>query len=98
MDEVQKLLEIGLSGWVIFILTLILGTWFGYTRLQRFNTKQSRIRARGDVAGGDINKGIGLGAETTKNREKSKHFVDSDQSDIEAGGDVAGGNIAKGQE
>lgn len=87
----QKLLEIGLSGWLIFLITILIGGGLGFRLISRRRSRQSNIRAAGDVAGGDIFKG----KKCEQKNPSSLSEVDSVQNNIVSGGDVAGGNIDK---
>ncbi len=91
LDFGQKLLEIGLSGWIIFIITILIGGGIRIRQVIRRKTLQLNIKAGGDVAGGDIFKGRYRNNERTSLTEISN----SVQKDITALGDVAGGNIDK---
>ena len=53
----EKLLEIGLSGWIIFIISALLAGGVIVRQITKRRTRQSNITAGGDVAGGDIIKG-----------------------------------------
>lgn len=89
----EKLLEIGLSGWLIFIVTILFGGGVIVRHITIRRTRQSNITAGGDVAGGDIIK------VKRKNQNRSgdnKNVSNSVQKHINAEGDVAGGNIEKG--
>jgi len=93
--SVGKLLEIGLSGWIIFIITALFGSGIVVRQIIKRRTRQSNIKAGGDVAGGDIVKG----KEKVKNGNvSSKKITHSVQENIVAKGDVAGGDIFKGDE
>jgi len=87
----QNLLEIGLSGWLIFVLNILAGGGLALWYFSRRKSRQSNIYAGGDVAGGDILKskkgGRGASEKTSK--------IDTIQKNITAEGDVAGGNIDK---
>lgn len=88
-------LEIGLSGWITFIVALIIGGGSIVLLIRTRTSKQSNVRAGRDVAGGDIRK-----RKNTNSDDQSKRVdsVRSHQSDITAGGDVAGGDIHKNDE
>lgn len=87
----QKLLEIGLSGWLIFVLSIlgVGGLAKGYFSSRK--SRQSNVDAGGDVAGGDILKSKQGGREVPVQSSK----IDIIQRNITAAGDVAGGNIDK---
>ncbi len=91
----SRILEIGLSGWLVSAVVLLLGGGVILWRISTRRTQQSHIVAGGDVAGGDI----------VKNSQSANDRSDSSfdrrktaQTDIVAGGDVAGGNIVKDSE
>lgn len=91
LDRMQKLIENGLSGWIVFILSILVGgglaiRYFSYRKSRQFN-----VDAGGDVAGGDILKSKQGGRGTPEKSSK----IDSIQTNITAVGDVAGGNIDK---
>ncbi len=88
----QKLLEIGLSGWIPFVITLLFGSGIVLWQVTRRKTRQLNIKAGGDVAGGDIHKGI---EKENIERISSKEVSTSNQKNIVTGGDVSGGNIYK---
>ncbi|WP_339135827.1 MAG: hypothetical protein WGN25_19000 [Candidatus Electrothrix sp. GW3-4] len=90
----DKLLETGLSGWIIFIISLIIGGG-GLTvhHFRKQQTKQSKIKAGGDVAGGDIIKTYK--EHSPEHAGSTKEKKKTIQKDITANGDVAGGNIFK---
>lgn len=89
----EKLLEIGLSGWIIFIISALLGGGIIVRQITKRRTRQSNITAGGDVAGGDIIKSEHKGQDSNASTKK---VSDSVQKNITAKGDVAGGNIKKG--
>lgn len=88
-----KLLEIGLSGWLIFLVTIIFGGGIIVRQIFKRRTRQLNINAGGDVAGGDILKGNG---KVQNCNASSKKIINSVQKNIVAEGDVAGGDIIKG--
>ncbi len=90
----EEFLQNGFSGWAVSILTLILGGGFVVWKVTKRKTRQSNIKAGGDVAGGDI---IKDDRQVPNEDVSSKEVCDTEQKDIEAGGDVAGGNIVKGE-
>ena len=89
-----NLIEIGLSGWICTFVVIIIGgvgTALGYRRITRRKTKQTKIKAGRDVAGGDIiEKKIGA-----HNDVKSLIEINCVQKDITAKGNVAGGSIVR---
>lgn len=87
----QRLLEIGLSGWLIFLLTILFGGSLGVRYFSRRRSRQKNIDAGGDIAGGDILKGT----KNVTDRPAETSKIDSTQKNITAEGDVAGGNIDK---
>jgi hypothetical protein len=90
----SELFKTGLSGWIIFIISLILGG--GGLTISHFRkqlTKQSNIKAGGDVAGGNIIKTDNEHPSEYNGSTKEKNKTI--QKDITANGDVAGGNIFK---
>lgn len=89
----EKLLEIGLSGWIISIITVLFGGGIIVRQIIKRRTRQSNIKAGGDVAGGDIFKGKG---KVTNRNVPSKKVIRCVQKNIVAKGDVAGGDIFKG--
>lgn len=80
----------GLSGWIIFLITLIMSG--GFIIARRRKTTQKNIRAKGDVAGGDIRF---KRTSPTKNNGKGAETKTTKQINVSAGGDVAGGDIEK---
>jgi len=93
--DVEKILEIGFSGWIIFIITVLFGGGIIMRQFIKRRSRQSNIKAGGDVAGGDIIKGNGKAKNDTVSFKKNIHSV---QKNIEAKGDVAGGDIIRGDE
>ena len=91
----DSILETGLSGWIIFIMTAILGGGIFVRRIVKRRTRQSHINANGDVAGGDIFKGKSNAQNGKGSASITNHCV---QENITAKGDVAGGDITKGDE
>lgn len=89
----EKLLEIGLSGWIIFLVTIIFGGGITVRQIFKRRTRQFNIKAGGDVAGGDILKSNG---KVRNCNVSSKKIINNVQKNIEAKGDVAGGDIIKG--
>lgn len=89
----EKLLEIGLSGWIIFIISLLFGSGIIVRQIIKRRTRQSNIKAGGDVAGGDIIRGKG---KVRNGNVSSKEIIHSVQENIVAKGDVAGGDIITG--
>lgn len=87
----NKLLEIGLSGWLTFLFTLLIGSGLALWVSSRRRSRQSNVFATGDVAGGDILKGN----KCDSGRSVGASEVNSVQSNIVSGGDVAGGTIDK---
>jgi hypothetical protein len=87
----ERLIEIGLSGWIFPVITVLLGGGIVYHQVTRRRTRQSKIRAGGNVAGGDILKD---GSSDHSSGASSTEF-NSVQRDVRAGGDVAGGNIVR---
>lgn len=85
----EKWLEIGLSGWLIFGFTVLVGGGLVSRRLRR-RSRQSNIKAGGDVAGGDIVRG-----DKTLDNNIGCSSSNSVQKNITADGDVAGGDIFK---
>lgn len=90
-NTIIKYLDIGLSGWLIAVLTLVLG-YFGF-KVWRRTTNQKNIKAGGSVAGGSIIKGPlpRDGSDVRKSRNTKTR-----QKNIEAGEDVSGEDIIKG--
>lgn len=88
----EKWLEIGLSGWIIFIITVFFGGGFVVRHIIRRRTCQTHIKAGGDVAGGDI---IHEKHQAQKDSGSSIRISHSVQGNITAKGDVAGGDIIK---
>jgi hypothetical protein len=91
----QKYLEIGLSGWIIFIVTALLGGGIFVHQIIRRRIRQSNITAGGDVAGGNIIKGEHKVKNSKVSVKKVSHII---QENIVAKGDVAGGDIFKSDE
>lgn len=91
----EKLLEIGLSGWIIFVISIFLGGGITVRQIIKRRSRQLNIKAGGDVAGGDIIKGK---FRAQNSNTSSKNVTHSSQDNIVANGDVAGGNIIKGDE
>lgn len=89
----EKLLEIGLSGWIGTIITILLGGCIALRQMIKRRSRQINIKAGGDVAGGDIIKGKHKVANTNGSSKKVTYSV---QENIDAKSDVAGGNIIKG--
>lgn len=89
----EKLLEIGLSGWLIFLVTIIFGGGITVRQIFKRRTRQLNIKAGGDVAGGDILKGNGKVPNCNVSSDK---IINTVQKNIETKGDVAGGDIIKG--
>ncbi len=87
----EKIIEIGLSGWIIFIASIFLCGGIAYRHVTRRKIRQSNIAAGGDVAGGNILKGTSVNHPAGTSNTKTNVV----QSDIRAGGDVAGGNIVR---
>jgi hypothetical protein len=90
--NIENLIADGLSGWIIFVISLILGGGAVVFSLRRRKTIQKNIRAGGDVAGGDIRL-----SKPNNNQIKNPNLDTREtiQTDITAGGDVAGGDIEK---
>lgn len=90
----EKLLEIGLSGWLVAIITLLFGSGFVVWQVAKRKTRQTNIVAGGDVAGRNITKGKAICADEqcTSSSKKVTHTI---QKNIKANGDVAGGDIHK---
>ena len=87
----ERFIEIGLSGWIIFVIAALIGGGITYRHITRWRTRQSNITAGGDVAGGDILKG--RNGENTEVSSSKK--INSVQKNIRARGDVAGGSIVR---
>lgn len=78
----------GLSGWVFVLLGfLVTGAAFYLRR-----SKQTNIKAKGDVAGGDIIKNSTVATDKPSGTREARIVS---QNNIVAGGDVAGGDIKK---
>ena len=88
----DELIKIGLSGWIIFILTLLLGGGFVVWTIRRRKTIQKNILAGGDVAGGNIR---GRSATGAKSGVATLDTKSTRQENVTAAGDVAGGDIDK---
>ena len=86
-----KLVEIGLSGWIVALVIPLMGLAVGAYFFRRRKTTQTEIIAGGDVAGGDISVSNRGHVSKSPTSESSVTI----QSKISAGGDVAGGDIDK---
>jgi len=82
----------GLSGWIIFILTLLIGGVVVYRYVRRRHIHQSKLKAGGSIAGGNIYTNTNPHSNTQKTTEDSLRVV---QENLEASGDIAGGDIIK---
>jgi len=87
----QKFLEIGLSGWFIFVINILVGGGLTIRYFSRRKSRQSNVNAGGDVAGGDILKS----KQSRRGAPEQSSKIESIQTNITAVGDVAGGNIDK---
>jgi len=90
----EKLLEIGLSGWLVAIITFLFGSGFVVWQVFKRKTHQTNIKAGGDIAGGDIIKGKVICPDEQR-ISPSKKVTYTVQKNIVANGDVAGGDIHK---
>lgn len=89
--SITKLFEIGLSGWIVFIFTILLGSGLFVTKqIIRRKSRQFNIKAGGDVAGGNIIK-----CKNSVNGCSSKIVTNTYQKNIDSNGDIAGGDIIK---
>ena len=93
--SIEKLLEIGLSGWIMVIITALFGCGIVVRQISKRRTRQANIKAGGDVAGGDIVKGKNM---LPYSHVSAKKVTLSKQTNIAAKGDVAGGDIIKDDE
>lgn len=92
MQEFWKFLLDGMSGWIIYVLTLLIGGGLVFRHVMKRRSRQINLNASGDVAGGDIHSGASKPMHPPKQSRSSSNTV---QENITAGGDIAGGNITK---
>ena len=91
-EKCWEVLLSGVSGWVFVLLPLLLGGGYAvHTTRRKRKVNQSRARAGGSIAGGDIIRGEDVRRNAPKDADQEDLAVD--QSGVDAEGDIAGGDI-----